>query len=361
MSPSIVTMHGRDHLPWGADPIPGLFSSGTGVGSFNSYVLSISDLIGYWRLGEGAAPFADTSGFAPAADLSKVTGSVAMDENVTGALPTAQDDGAVEFIAANTQNGDRLVTGESRFEFTSSAYTVSCWVKVTANAGSFSSQIMGTWSPSNFGWYLGVAYPSQAIFHHREAVGGSPESTVTGPAVTADEWVHVAATWHPTTGHQIFYNGALVDTDPGTTTVPSDSLSFGKWSTAGPAHGSFPGSVDEAAIWSRVLTDEEIEGLWFHGVAESSSEAAGKVRAADGSGGTSWEFPTIEVDPPGGRFNKLNLGTGLSGTDEGDSVTLTADPADDTVVWMPLTTVVAGDPELVWDGDDSLIPTLTPL
>jgi hypothetical protein len=36
----------------------------------------------------------------------------------------------------------------------------------------------------------------------------------------------------------------------------------------------------------------------------------------------------------------------------------THDPADDTHAWMPLTTVVAGEPELVWDGDDSLIPTL---
>ncbi len=37
------------------------------------------------------------------------------------------------------------------------------------------------------------------------------------------------------------------------------------------------------------------------------------------------------------------------------------DPADDTYAWMPLTTVVAGEPVLVWDGDDNLIPTLTPV
>jgi hypothetical protein len=35
--------------------------------------------------------------------------------------------------------------------------------------------------------------------------------------------------------------------------------------------------------------------------------------------------------------------------------------ASASAVWMPLTTVVGGDPELVWDGDDSLIPTLTPI
>lgn len=34
---------------------------------------------------------------------------------------------------------------------------------------------------------------------------------------------------------------------------------------------------------------------------------------------------------------------------------------DSSYAWMPLTSVVAGDPVLVWDGDDSLIPTLTPI
>jgi hypothetical protein len=29
-------------------------------------------------------------------------------------------------------------------------------------------------------------------------------------------------------------------------------------------------------------------------------------------------------------------------------------------IWMPLTTVVAGVPQLVWDANDSLIPTLVP-
>lgn len=47
---------------------------------------------------------------------------------------------------------------------------------------------------------------------------------------------------------------------------------------------------------------------------------------------------------------------GPAGADGADGAG--SDPADDTQVWMPLTTVVGGTPELVWDGDDSLIPTL---
>ena len=33
----------------------------------------------------------------------------------------------------------------------------------------------------------------------------------------------------------------------------------------------------------------------------------------------------------------------------------------DVWAWMPLTSIDGGDPVLVWDDDDSLIPTLVPL
>lgn len=66
-----------------------------------------------------------------------------------------------------------------------------------------------------------------------------------------------------------------------------------------------------------------------------------------------------------GRFSELTVGAGLTGTDLGDGhievAAIPHDPADDTKVWLPLTTVSAGVPELVWDGDDQLIPTLTPI
>lgn len=67
-----------------------------------------------------------------------------------------------------------------------------------------------------------------------------------------------------------------------------------------------------------------------------------------------------------GRFSTLTLGTNLTGTDLGDGelqidATGGGVSPTDTTAWLPLTTVVGSVPELVWDADDSLIPTYTPI
>jgi hypothetical protein len=66
-----------------------------------------------------------------------------------------------------------------------------------------------------------------------------------------------------------------------------------------------------------------------------------------------------------GDFAEITVGAGLTGTDLGGGVIEISatggggDPADDPTVWLPLTTVIGGVPDLVWDANDSLIPTLT--
>lgn len=63
-------------------------------------------------------------------------------------------------------------------------------------------------------------------------------------------------------------------------------------------------------------------------------------------------------------LNFVGAGVTASGTGASKTITIPGgggDPADDAHIWMPLTSVVGGEPVLVWDGDDNLIPTLTPI
>lgn len=87
-----------------------------------------------------------------------------------------------------------------------------------------------------------------------------------------------------------------------------------------------------------------------------------------------------------GDYAKLYLGRGLQGEPlaDSDQLELSVDLYDlgeeyavawldwagvtgggagpaDTAAWLPLTTVVGGTPELVWDATDELIPTFTPI
>jgi hypothetical protein len=125
-------------------------------------------------------------------------------------------------------------------------------------------------------------------------------------------------------------------------------------------------------------------------IIDASSGAGG---TASGELGGSYPSPTIDATHSGSAHTDFiakaivdqkgdiiaataadtvsRLGVGTDGevlmADSGESTGLKwdsppgGDPGDDAYVWMPLTTVVGSDPELVWDGDDSLIPTLTPI
>lgn len=72
--------------------------------------------------------------------------------------------------------------------------------------------------------------------------------------------------------------------------------------------------------------------------------------------------PTTDT-PAGGRLVAL-VGTPTNGQvptyDAGLGYHTPQTPGGAGGVWMPLTTVVGGVPELVWDANDSLIPTLIP-
>lgn len=118
-----------------------------------------------------------------------------------------------------------------------------------------------------------------------------------------------------------------------------------------------------AAVWVEWSIGAPTDATYLVTTAHADLSAEVVVGTTPGGelGGT-WPSPTVDALHGG----STHAATQAAAETTADAA-LTAhadtphgsDPASDTAAWMPLTTVVAGDPVLVWDGDDSLIPTLS--
>jgi hypothetical protein len=234
--------------------------------------------------------------------------------DVTGALPAGYDDGAITLnYAGTTSSGnadaDWLLGnegGDGRWNFKAASGNVNmscaCWVKPTASANTWLGGIIAAFntvagSPSyDAGWALYMSWPTRALIFFRGGAGPSSQ-TVSAGVLPADTWSHVAATYDGT-NMRIYVDGGLAATAASGVDLPAlnQAIEIGSFPPAlGSYRGRFYGSIDEAAVWHKTLTGGEIALLAGAGVDQTAGAAADEVWTADGSGGTSWEYPTIAV------------------------------------------------------------------
>jgi len=355
-----IERHAANHLPGGSDPISGgcCDTSTGGAANYETGVLAISDLVGYWRLGDGGFDFLDTSGYNPGdpADMVLNSGTTPMTQDFTPGALTVDDDGAVQFNADGTSvtpvSGESMhavfSTDTHRFDFAgTAAFTISCWIRPLASAHTYTGTIFGTLAISggnDNGWRLHIDEPSRVVgFARAPNVSTGVYPTVSSPAgLDADTWHHLVGTYDGAT-LRLYLNGTLVasQADVSVMSVTANPPYIG----TGPAPMAsyttfFYGAVDEAAIWSKALTAGEVATLYNS--AGGPAVTAGKVLTADGDGGTSYEWPTISVD--GTRYDEILTGANLSSTDNSDgTVTIDATGGGD---------VTTDD---VWDAKGDLV------
>lgn len=236
--------------------------------SFDAVITQLAltnTLIGKWRLGEGAAPYLDTSGYGVnPTPLTIQAGTAAMTQDYTpGALPAPDDDGAVQFNGQGTSaeylNGSPV--GDSgRFNFGGgSSQTIAAFVRPLASGSTFLGGITGEWA--NAGTGLFMQWPARTvIFQRRHGLSGTT-TTVTGPALTASAWTFVAATYSTANGHRLYVNGALVASDPATNTPANLNLGWWIGNLGGGVTQGFYGAVDEVSAWLSELTAADIASL----------------------------------------------------------------------------------------------------
>lgn len=157
--------------------------------------------------------------------------------------------------------------------FTSTAMSVSLWVKVdTYDANKYLVQV-NNGGTNTYGWilYLYRAADDNILFRIYTS-GAVYYDVVTAGSLTSTEWQHVVAVSEGEGGYvKIYLNGTLsatgnVQIDAATINFTGDlTSSIGNNSATGYGTAAPDAKIDRVMMWSRALTTEEVEYLYDSG------------------------------------------------------------------------------------------------
>jgi hypothetical protein len=147
-------------------------------------------------------------------------------------------------------------------------------------------------SDSGNGWYFRVYYLNGSTLGSKAAAVALPIDT--------NAWYHVAGVFDGSI-LKLYVNGSLAATaslPAGAAFIPSSDgstpLTFGARADGNLGYWTYPGYIDEAAVYSKVLTDAQILSHYQAGVATAPATAYQQVILTDAPAGY-WRFD--EVDP----------------------------------------------------------------
>lgn len=376
----------------------------SGFSTYRACVLANPHLLAYFPMSDASGNLADLTG---GADAQRITDVSSITYGVDGPFDLEHPDWtAINFTGIYGPTGpeDRF----RRLDTLPAQWTVEAWIyPIAPNSGVESTIFHHSSGSLGMAFNVGGGGHDNRLSAFRSGVGLEAPS-----ALTLSTWTHARVTYDGAT-IRLYTNGALVASVASVGAFTGSSY----WTignndpdlTAGSVR-PFNGRISDVAVYDAALTDF-CDTVTPTGPGTGSADE-GTVLTADGEGGTSYAFPTVAVE--GTRYRELLAGTHLAAVDnldetvtinsagvEGDTVwnvkgdlavasgtdaatrlpvgtdgqVLVADsgetlgvkwedasvsPADDTLVWMPLTTTVGGDDVLVFDADHSLIPTLIP-
>lgn len=217
-------------------------------------------LVGWWPFDCGADDYSSSS------NNGVVTGATVAADHEGASNKAYSFDGvddlvSVDWSSSLDQIGDR------------NAFTFAAWVN-NRDASGFTLMNMQHASDTAIGWKVHTSTNSVSWFVSPTRNVTSEAGRTCSPSIPANEWRHIVFAYDGATRqYRAYVNGMLVCSDTASVNIPSTKdgkLYFG-YSKLGASQYS-NGVLDDVGLWSRSLTESEIERLY------GSACAGGKRR-----------------------------------------------------------------------------------
>lgn len=248
-----------------ADEIAAVYDSGTdsisATRAFQKSSTSIQTdgMIAHWTFDQ--APYSPLANDSKNSNNATLTNMTPASDWVTGKIG-----GALDFDGTN----DYAITGPNIGDG-ATALTLSVWVK--ADSTSDWDGFLTSSGPTFFSLQMDNTVTTPGHDIHFRALGAALD---TDSAIPIGEWVHYAGVWESGTAFEIYENGVLIASDA----APSGVVDVDNWYLGRDreiAGRYFDGQLDDAALWTRALTEYEILGLYQDGLAGLNASQATPV------------------------------------------------------------------------------------
>ncbi|GAA1431279.1 hypothetical protein GCM10009601_50130 [Streptomyces thermospinosisporus] len=274
--------------------------------------------VGRWHFDEASGTALDSATDDGSDDATLGGGAVRDDRGRRGLIT---HDGEGQPLAEAITDKGLSLNGSTAYAETSqpvletrSAYTVSAWARL--DDGSKNASVLA--QPGSEGntfvlWYL--ADVKEWFFGVLDQDGSTLWGRYSVYAAQTGVWTHLAGSYDPATEELIFYVDGRRQSQPMATGAGSwestGGLQFGRYKfPSGSSTYHFPGSIDEVAVWQRVLTHEEVadETRLLASEKYAGVELVADWNAARGSGTT-----VADTTSGYGRSLTLEGGAAVSG------------------------------------------------
>ena len=264
----------------------------------------MTGIVGLWHLDEAAG----TSGTGSVKDTSGQTNN---------GTPTSVTLGASgKFNTAATFNGTSsniaLGTPSSLAFGTTTSFTASAWFKTTATSGRIVGNGPGGYSTTGWGMILNGSTGVAILLGANTGVNTDSVSIYTSPTTNDGNWHLVTATFNQSTKKIIAYIDGLqsaitlqsstcgsitanvVDYSACTKVTANYDSGGGTSANIGShntSSGYFNGSIDEVAVWNKVLNATEVKQLYQRGASRIKFQARSCNDSTCTTGSPTWKGP----------------------------------------------------------------------